>query len=257
MIDLHSHILPGIDDGAKDAERSLELVRELASQGVTDIVATPHFITDTIYMSPRAENAKLLKELEKLLKREGIEVKLHLGNEIYINEKIPELFEAGEISGVGGSKYLLVELPLSGDYPNYEEIFRGLLKSGYRVILAHPERYDAFQKDFQLIIDLYEMGMLFQCNTGSFVGQYGNGAKKTVKKLAKNKMIFGMGTDIHHPRGEDWLEKTWKKMRKYYTAEELEQILEKNPREVLESAPKKPKKPKKTKKPKKSVKIND
>ena len=235
MIDLHAHILPGIDDGAGSVDDSMELVRELVRGGVTEIFATPHFIDETIYTSPAETNLGLLKDLQKRLDGDGVEVKLHLGNEIYINRKILEFIKSGEISSLGGSKYLLVELPMSGDYPGYSDIFLELIRAGYKVILAHPERYTSFQKDFGALMELTDMGVLLQCNIGSFVDQYGKAARKVAVKLAKEKMIFGMGTDIHHPRGEEFLPGAMKKLSKYYSPVELNELLIGNPRKILEN----------------------
>ena len=235
MIDLHSHILPGIDDGSPDFETSVKLVSELARAGVTDVVATPHYIEETIYTSPKVKNSKLLKELQKKLKAEGVDVKVYLGNEIYISKNIKNLVEDGLISGLFESKYLLVELPMSGDFPNYRDIFLELLRSGYKVVLAHPERYVAFQKDFDLITELSEMGILLQCNFGSFAGQYGKSVFKLAKRLAKEKMIWAMGSDIHHLHGDRWIPSAVKKMSKYYSENELKEILDLNPRKILEN----------------------
>ena len=233
MIDTHTHVLFGIDDGAKTLEDSVELVRELSLQGITDVVATPHYIDESSYVSKVADNKKILTILKRKLKSEKIDVNVVLGNEIYINSGILKLIKDKKISTVGTSKYLLIELPMSGEYPNYEDIFVEILHAGYKVILAHPERYDAMQKDFQLLKDLYDMGVLFQCNIGSIVGRYGKGAKKTVKKLAKNKMIFEFGSDIHHLRGTKEIPLAQKKFRKYYKEQELEEILVDNPKKTL------------------------
>ena len=235
MIDLHSHILPGIDDGASSISDSVELVRELASGGVTEIFATPHYIDETIWTSPRDDNLKLLESLQERLDEEGVDVKIHLGNEIYINREILDLLKSDKISPMGESKYVLVELPMSGDFPGYLDIFLELLRAGYKVILAHPERYTNFQDNFELLSELYEMGVLLQCNIGSFVDQYGKAARKLAVKLAKEKMIFGVGTDIHHLRGKKFLPEASKKLGKYYSSDELEEILVGHPREILQN----------------------
>ena len=233
MIDLHSHILPGIDDGAPDLETSVALVRELYNGGVTDVVATPHYIDETIYTSSVATNKKLMRELQKKLKDEDVNVKIHLGNEIYICKEIKKLLKNKKISGIGSSKYLLIELPMSGDYPGYQDIFLELLRDGYKVVLAHPERYTAFSKDFALITELYDMGVLMQCNIGSFVGQYGKSVLKLAKKIAKNKMIFAVGTDIHHVHGDAFIPEALKKLGKFYSNDELNEILVENPKKIL------------------------
>lgn len=232
MIDLHSHILPGIDDGAADLDASVELVRELANNGVTDVVATPHYIDETIYTSPAAANLRLLQDLQKRLDDEGVDVKVHLGNEIYIFPKIAEFVQKGEVVTLADSSYLLVELPMSGDYPGYADILLALLRAGYQVVLAHPERYTSFQDDFSLVYELVEMGVLLQCNLGSLAGQYGKSAFKTARRLAKEKMIFGVGSDIHHVH-PGLLAEGLRKLSKFYSDTELEEILVENPRKIL------------------------
>lgn len=232
MIDLHSHILPGIDDGASSLDDSVALVRELESVGVSEVFATPHYVDETIYTSPRSRNLELIDELSRRLLQEGIKTRVHLGNEIYICKDIEGLLKAGTISAMGGSDYVLVELPMSGDFPGYRDILLALIRDGYHVILAHPERYTSFQNDFSLISDLYEMGVLLQCNLGSFAGQYGRGAFKTARKLAKSKMIFGVGSDIHHVH-PGLLAEGMRKLAKYYSSEELAEILTGNPGKIL------------------------
>ena len=233
MIDIHSHILPGIDDGARTLDESVLLVRELMRYGVTDVVATPHFVNESIYTSPRKENTKLLTKLRKRLKNEGLDVKIHLGNEIYIDPEIDSLIADGLVSKMAGSKYILVELPMSGEFPNYEDIFLDLMQNGYKVILAHPERYDTFRKDFSLIEDMHRMGVLLQCNLFSLAGKYGKGSKKTMTRMAKEKMIFALGTDIHHLSHTDYYSEAMKKLRKLCTEAEIETMMVENPRLIV------------------------
>ena len=233
MIDIHSHILPGVDDGAADLDASVKLVRELASAGVTDIIATPHYVDETNYVSEVSANSKILKKLKTRLKKEKINVGIFLGNEIYISNRILGLLTDEAIAPLADSKYLLVELPLSGEFPSYYDVLLELIREGYKVILAHPERYDSFQKDFESVEELYDMGVLLQCNIGSFVGHYGKGARKVAERLAKNDMIFAVATDIHRPRGDKFIPTAIKRLSKFYGTFELEDILEKNPRKIL------------------------
>lgn len=233
MIDIHSHILPGVDDGARTLTDSIEIVRELVSLGVTDVVVTPHFIVDTHFMSTRFENSKLLERLRQAAADEGFRINFYLGNEIYIDNKIIELLKAKKITGLAGGRYLLVELPLNDEFPNYEDIFMELMDEGYKVILAHPERYTIVQNDFGVIENLCEMGVLLQCNLGSITGKYGGGAKKTVKRLAKEKMIFAFGSDIHHAGRGEYLGLAQKKLAKYYNDVELEKVLVGNARKII------------------------
>ena len=108
MIDLHTHLLPDIDDGVQTYDESLEILEELANHGVTKLLLTPHYLPDTIYNSPRSDNLKLLSELQKAVAENGINIELHLGNEIYITPEIPKLLKNKILSPLADSKYLLI-----------------------------------------------------------------------------------------------------------------------------------------------------
>ncbi len=235
MIDLHSHILPGIDDGAKSFDVSLAILKGLREHGVSDVVATPHFVNGSSYMSTVAENRQLVEMLQEKADEADLDIEIHLGNEIYIDRDIPKLLHSHMITTMDESKYLLVELPMSGEYPDYEDILLSLNYAGYQVILAHPERYHTVWKDFSILEDLAEQGILFQCNLGSFIGQYGRHAQKTARKLAKNDLIFAFGTDIHHQRDYDEITDAIAKVSRYYNNDELYELLVKNPRKVIKT----------------------
>lgn len=233
MIDIHSHILPGIDDGARSLEESVEIVQELATQGVTSVVATPHYITDTMYTSTRRDNIELLTRLKQAIADAGIDVKAFLGNEIFIDINIAELLRRKVISTLADSEYLLVEFSLNEIYPNYADILGNLMELGYKVILAHPERYALTQRDYGALEDLCEMGVLLQCNLNSFIGKYGKTTERLAMRLAKENRIFAFGSDIHHAHGDNSLLKAQKRLKKYYNKAGLERVLVKNPAKII------------------------
>lgn len=235
MIDIHSHLLYGIDDGSKSLKESISIIKHLEEVGFTDIVLTPHYINDSNYNSPRADNLKLLDNLKKALAENNININLYLGNEIYMDDDIYDLLISDKISSLNDSKYLLIELPMTGEYEGYIDIFEYLISEGYRVVLAHPERYLSFQKDFNKVIELEEIGVYFQCNLESILGSYGKGAIKTIKKLLKKKKVSFLATDIHH-RKHDYnkYSKAIKKIRRYISKEELEILLVKNPKKIID-----------------------
>ena len=235
MIDTHSHILPGVDDGARTIEDSLGMIEGLAKQGVTDIIATPHYMLETTFMHSKHQNQLTLDNLKGELKKRGISVNLHLGNEIYISKSILELVKNGDISTLAGSNYLLIELPLSGEYANREDIFQEIINAGYHVVLAHPERYTFFQDNYTLLDDLAEMGVLFQCNIGSILGQYGTEAQKMVSYMAKEGLIFMFGSDIHRPRKGNEIVLAQKKLRKVMNERAMIQAFVVNPRKIIYS----------------------
>ena len=234
MIDIHSHVLPGIDDGCKIATESLEILKGLEEQGITDLICTPHYIAETSQVSPKAQNQILLEALQDRAEKNGLSIKLHLGNEIYINKDIEKLLRYKKISPLAGSKYLLIELPMSGEFEQYDDILLNLVQKGWKVILAHPERYHSFQKHYEKITELHQQGILLQCNLGSFIGQYGKNAKKTAQKIAKDKMIFCLGSDIHHARNYKEITKAQNKLRKYYEFYEFDAILVQNPLKIVQ-----------------------
>ena len=151
MIDIHSHLLYGIDDGSRSIVESAYIIKSLSEIGYTDIILTPHFINGSSYMSTRENNLDLLEKLKVELIKHQIPVNLDLGNEIYIDSDIIKLFKEGIISSLNDTKYLLIELPMSGENEIYYDVFLDLINMGYKVILAHPERYISFQKDFNKV----------------------------------------------------------------------------------------------------------
>jgi len=235
MIDIHSHLLYGIDDGSKSIEESVSILKDLYRVGITDIILTPHYIKDSQYTSSRKNNLIILDNLKKELQKKNIPINLFLGNEIYIDEDIYGLLQKGIISGLNNTKYLLIEIPMSGEHTTYIDIFRDLINKGYHVILAHPERYLAFQKDFNKVYELEKMGVYFQSNIGSLVGDYGENAEKMVKRLLKEKKIAFFATDIHHKKHDygKW-ERAKKVARKYISEKELKRLLIDNPSQLLD-----------------------
>ena len=235
MIDIHSHLIYGVDDGSKTKEESIEILKDLSNNNVTDIILTPHYISETNYVSSKINNIKKLKELKRELEENNININIYLGNEIYIDRNIIELIEKNEMCTLNNTEYLLIELPMSGVYPDYFDILNNLINEGCKVILAHPERYTTFQKDFNRILELNEIGVLFQCNVGSILGEYGKEAKKCIKKLFKNKLVSFMGTDIHKNKDDyNYIEKAKKKISKYLSNEELNNIFIENAKKIIE-----------------------
>lgn len=234
MIDIHSHLLFGVDDGSRTLEESVHVIKKLSEVGYTDIILTPHYINDSTYVSTREENLDVLKRLKVGLIRNNVNVNLYLGNEIYIDSEIANLLKNNIISSLNDTKYLLIELPMSGENEIYYDVFLDLINMGYKVILAHPERYISFQKDFNKVYELKELGVLLQSNVGSILGDYGRGAKKTIKRLLKENLITFMGTDIHHNKEEyTFVEKAKKKMGKYLTQKQINNIFENNAKVLL------------------------
>lgn len=190
MKDIHNHLLYGIDDGSDTFDKSIQLLKELNDRGVTDIVLTPHYIIGTNYNSSNKEKLKLLKKLQK-----ETNIKLYLGNEVYIDNNIIEYIKKGEISTINNSRYLLMELPLKEKLENTKDIIFNLRREGIIPIIAHPERYHHL--DIKYLEELIYQGCLFQGNISSLTGKYGKFAKENLELLLKKHMIHVLGTDTH------------------------------------------------------------
>ena len=251
LIDIHSHLLPNVDDGSTSFDLSLLILDGLKAVGFRDVIVTPHYVPGTKYTSSVEANQKIFRELKAAwmyhessrdeytnilhgLGAAGGKLRLYLGNEIYIDRDIAKLLKKHEIAPLADSKYLLVELPMSGEFDGYEDILDSLRYDGYQVILAHPERYSSTHHDFSILKKLSDDGVLFQCNYGSFIGQYGKNSLKTAEKLAKNKMIFTISTDTHRTRNEEDIIRSLQKLRKFYSDAEIEDLTYNNPHKILD-----------------------
>lgn len=223
MIDIHSHILYGIDDGSSSKEESIELLKKQQELGVTGIILTPHYIENTKYSADIAKKKKLIKELER-----ETEINLYIGNEVYFSDKTIELFKSGKISTLNNSRYLLIELPMNNKIKDLDELLFDLMLNNVIPVIAHPERYSYVQDNIKYLDQLKEMGVLFQSNYGSLIGKYGKRCEKTVKKLLKKKYITFMGTDIHHINHSIDLEKARKVLKKVVKKEDIIDDLVKN-----------------------------
>lgn len=234
MIDIHNHLLFGVDDGSKSIEESLKVLKFMEKSGYTDVILTPHYIDGSRYSNDRVNNLSRLETLKQELKNNNISINLYLGNEIYIDEDIQDLLKNNLISGLNNTNYLLIELPMSGEFTGYQEIFKELIKSGYKVILAHPERYLTFQDDYDLIYELLDMGVLFQSNIDSLNGKYGPYAKEMLINLLVDGKVSFLATDIHHEKhDEDGWNKAKKTALKYISLEDFKVLTEINPSRLI------------------------
>lgn len=199
MIDMHNHILYGIDDGCKTIEESIETIKKMKKIGFNTIVLTPHYIEDSSFKANNNLKLQKLEILKEELLKNNIDVNLFLGNEIFINESINELIINKEIRSINNTRYILIELPFNNQILNLDDYLYELKLKGYKIIIAHPERYTYFKDNYEEARKLYDSGVLFQVNYGSIIGQYGSSSLKLVKKLLKDDMVDFISTDIHKP----------------------------------------------------------
>ena len=196
-IDLHCHLLPGVDDGPKTLKDALLLARSLADQGFSHVVATPHYIEDySRDFRNRVEEA--YTRFKGALEAEKIPLTVYLGGELMLIPGLGDLAKRRELPTLNGTRYVLVELPLYQPLPLYmEEVFFTLKARGYIPLLAHPERVEAFKKNSDKLYKLIQSGVLVQVNMGSLAGLYGSSANRLARKLLQNNLAAFLATDSH------------------------------------------------------------
>lgn len=233
MKDIHTHLLPGVDDGCKDIGESIALLKAAQEQGLTDLVLTPHYMEKTKYDCNNQEKYKRFEELKLKAKQEKITINLYLGNEVYMTENFLDLLKNKEIQTINHSKYLLFEFPLNNMVYNSKELLYELVVAGYVPILAHPERYRIFQRHPEHIDEYLRMGVLLQGNYKSLYGKYGKASKKTLRYLLKKKKITFLASDCHHE--EDFkLKRLKKKLKSLVKSDSMvEDLLENNFNKVI------------------------
>ncbi len=192
MIDFHSHILPKVDDGSKSYEETKQLLVEAKEVGFDKIISTSHYAQDCFEV-PEYKRKDIIDQLN--LEEDVPEI--ILGSEIFLTFNVLELLQEYKASPINKTNYILFELPLREHFVNLRDVLNRLKEEDYRLILAHPERYAVVQKNFKMLYELKEMGVLFQSNYASILGIYGLNAKLTVKKMLKNNLVDFLGSDVH------------------------------------------------------------
>lgn len=198
-IDMHAHILPGLDDGAKNSAIALEMLRQAQAEGIREIILTPHY-------KPMRHNARpetvrqALYQLEELRDAAEISIRLHLGNEIYYGSDVIEALREKMAFTMAGSACVLVEFNPAEDYAYIREAAYHLLTEGYVPVLAHVERYRCLMEKKVRAEELYGMGCHLQVNASSIVGENGMACRQNVKWLLKREYVSFVGTDCHDDR---------------------------------------------------------
>ena len=195
-IDIHCHILPGVDDGSPDMATSLEMLRIAGKNGITHMILTPHHKPMHHNVSPE-HNVAYRKRLREAAKDAGIEVKLFSGNEIYYSDETMEELMEGKICSLAGSDYVLVEFHPTNPYKAIQNAVSRVQAAGFIPIIAHVERYSDIVSHPSRVKDLIEMGSFIQVNASSIMGKYGFGISHFTKKLLKEELVHFVASDAH------------------------------------------------------------
>ncbi|MFT6192360.1 MAG: tyrosine-protein phosphatase YwqE [Paraglaciecola sp.] len=206
FVDIHSHLLPGIDDGAKNLDDSIALIQKMSFYGIKHFITTPHILGDVYPNTPKIINNKLKLVQAELIKRNITDISIHAAAEYMIDEKFIEILEQEDNLLTLKDNLVLVEMSYySPPLHLYDVLFKLQIK-GYKPVLAHPERYFSYHKDFQSYYKLKNAGCLFQLDLLSLTQHYGKDVQKTAQKLLKENLFDFVGTDTHHSEHLNLLE---------------------------------------------------
>lgn len=201
ILDLHTHVLPGVDDGAQTMEESLQMLRNAAASNVAAVVATPHCNVAPVWENYDCEafRARLL-ELRQRAAREKIPVQIIAGAEVRVTEDLPRLLRQKKVMGINAGRYVLTEF-MPWTPPDYFlEHLEMILEEGYIPLVAHPERYGAVCREPSLVGQWLRMGCHVQLTGGSVLGKFGPEAKAACQYLLRNDMVACVASDAHGPR---------------------------------------------------------
>ncbi|MCR5603759.1 MAG: capsular biosynthesis protein [Lachnospiraceae bacterium] len=195
-LDMHNHIIPGVDDGSRNMETSLQMLDHAYKEGIRALILTPHYHGGYVE-TERSRIDEVFARLRELSVKEHPDLKLFIGSEIYYYPSVPEWIEEGRVHTLADSSYVLIEFSPAVEKRELNDAVKNISSFGYRPVLAHVERYDCLVHDSDLIEDLIRRGAYIQVNSRSITGEGGMRIKRFIKKLLKEEWIHFIGTDAH------------------------------------------------------------
>ena len=195
-VDMHSHLLPGIDDGAKNMADSLRLIRGMQQLGYQKLITTPH-VYQEFYPNTRQTILDALAEVQTVVEQAELDIEIEAAAEYFMDEHFAELLEADELLTFGDQR-VLVETSFFAEPPGLEEHFFQMRTKGYRPVLAHPERYAYLAREPERFQRFREMGVELQLNTLSLSGHYGPQVRKLARLLLQQQQYSFLGSYLHH-----------------------------------------------------------
>lgn len=196
---MHSHLLPGIDDGAPDMQTSLLLIRGMADLGYSKLITTPHILWD-MYKNNRENILQQLELLQSAVKAEGIPVEIHAAAEYFLDDHVEQLVKTNQPLLTISRNLVLVEFSLAHPSMSLKDILFDMQMKGYQPVIAHPERYIYLEKNKEFYEELKDIGCWFQLNLLALTGHYGKSVLQLANYLIKKGQYELIGTDLHHPR---------------------------------------------------------
>ncbi|HWQ42535.1 MAG TPA: CpsB/CapC family capsule biosynthesis tyrosine phosphatase [Desulfosporosinus sp.] len=238
MIDVHSHILPGLDDGAKNMEETLGMVQQLHEAGFKTLVATPHVLEGKDFLHPE-EILAVIEQVRERVAEAGISVDILPGAENYIFPDMAKWVKDGKLMTMGNTgKYLLLELPLA-DIPHYtDQVFFELQVQGLTPVLAHPERYRGLAEAPERLIEWAKKGILLQLDLRSLGGYYGPEPKRLAELMLSSDLIHVVGSDVHHvSRSKSTYPEALQSVKEIVGESRFQEVTQSNPQSILDGKP--------------------
>lgn len=202
--DMHSHLLPGIDDGSPDIKTSLELIRGMMELGYSKLITTPHVMWD-MYKNTTEIILEKLELLRAAVKAEGLHVEINAAAEYFLDDYVEKLVKSNEPLLTVSGRMVLVEFSMAHPSMSLKDILFDMQMQGYQPIIAHPERYIYLERKKEFYEELKDIGCLFQCNLLSLTGHYGKTQQELAQYLIKKGYYDLLGTDLHNARHLDAL----------------------------------------------------
>lgn len=200
-IDIHSHIMPGVDDGSQDMDESISMLKMAEKENIRKVILTPHQKPDRKCVSVSGIQ-KRIEILREELNNLHIDIELYPGSELLYSHDLVTMLEHGSVCTLAGSHYVLVEFLPTENWPYIRDGLYGLTCAGYWPVVAHVERYVQVLGNIDRVEELIDMGCYIQMNAGSIVGDWGFSTKRACLKLLKNHLVHFVGTDAHTSGGK-------------------------------------------------------
>lgn len=197
-VDMHSHLVPGIDDGVKDSEQAVTCLKQLADWGIQKVITTPHVSRDW-YPNESATLRASQATLQALADDNNLDVQIEIAAEYLLDEFFPALLSTDDLLTFGSARYLLFEVGWAAAPRQLDDLLFRIQTRGYTPVLAHPERYSFYYEDQDTLAQLHEKGCLFQLNWASLTGKYGERAQNQGRFLLKKGWVDFIGSDMHRP----------------------------------------------------------
>ena len=238
MIDIHTHVMPGVDDGAKNMRMALEMIAKSYDEGVDTVIATPHCMPGVYNNIFNESLARKWNILYATVKEAGIPVHLRKGMEVLISERSMKLIREKKVWTLNNSDYLLVEFAFDEDPVWCTEKLKEVAEEGYIPIIAHPERYDFVQRHRDIVYDWYCEGYGIQVNKESLLGQFGRREKQTADSLLRHNIVTCVASDAHRvDRRTPGMKDVFEYLNDTYGGEYTHMLTKANPARIVNGKP--------------------